>query len=165
MIDAYHVQLIEKHHATGVVVDTNLLLVYFIGLCNRALIEGFKRTQKYTLADFDLLARLLARFVRIVTTPTILTEVNSLANQLRQDQKPSFYALFKRQITILDERHQPSRRICEHVYFPKCGLSDAAILTIAEEGLLVLTDDFKLDGYLQARNIDRINFTHLRASR
>lgn len=163
MFDDPILALIAKHRTAGVVVDTNLLLVYFVGLCDRRLIETFKRTQAYRLHDFLLLADFLSNFARLITTPGILTEVNSLANQLQDKNKPRFYQLFKDRIALLDERHNPSRDVCQHRYFEKCGLSDAAILTIAEAGLLVLTDDLKLINFLQSRGIDGINFNHIRS--
>jgi len=61
MPDEYLEGLIRKHRSAGVVTDTNLLLVLLIGLCDRKMIEKFKRTQKYTAKDFDLLLQLLAQ--------------------------------------------------------------------------------------------------------
>jgi uncharacterized protein YaiI (UPF0178 family) len=52
--------------------------------------------------------------------------------------------------------------VCEHKSFEKCGLTDATIFTVAEQGLLVLTDDFQLAGYLIAQNLDCVNFNHIR---
>ena len=47
-------------------------------------------------------------------------------------------------------------------YFPRFGLTDTAILRAARREYLVLTDDFRLAQYLGSRNIDVINFNHLR---
>lgn len=43
------------------------------------------------------------------------------------------------------------------------GLTDAAILAVALGGYLVLTDDFRLAGYMESRALPVLNFTHLRA--
>jgi rRNA-processing protein FCF1 len=154
--------LIDKHRRTGLLLDANLLLVYFVGLCDREMIRSFKRTRAYTEADFELLRGLLSQFERIVTTPAVLTEVNSLGNQLQAKQRVSFLATFRTQVAVLEERHRPSREVCEHKPFEKCGLTDATIFRVAEQGLLVLTDDFQLAGYLSTQNVDCINFNHIR---
>ncbi len=154
--------LIDKHEGRGVVVDTNILLVYLIGLHDPDLIPRFKRTQTFSKEDHQLLVLLFARFRRIITTPGILTEVNSLAGQLAGDVKSSFFGTFQKQIMLLEEQHTASKDVCVHAQFAMCGLTDAAIMTIAAIGLLVLTDDFRLTGYLQKLAIDHINFNHIR---
>jgi hypothetical protein len=147
----------------GVFLDANLLLVYQIGLFSADLVERFKRTRTFSRRDFQLLHQLLGRFQRIVTTPTILAEVNSLASQLEGKLAERFRASFASQIHLLDERYQPSKEVCRHRYFANCGLSDAAIMSVSQEGLLVLTDDFRLGGYLETLGIEHLNFNHLRS--
>jgi len=55
-------QLINKHRPSGLLVDTNLLLLYLIGTTNKNRISRFKRTQTYTIEDFELLDRFMAEF-------------------------------------------------------------------------------------------------------
>jgi hypothetical protein len=43
----------------GLLVDTNLLVLFAVGTVNRNRIETFKRTSQYTKGDFDLLVRVL----------------------------------------------------------------------------------------------------------
>jgi hypothetical protein len=155
-------QLIQKYHASGLVVDTNLLLMYLVGLCDPSLIPKFKRTQTFIPEDFVLLHAFLERFSKVITTPGILTEVNSLANQLQERNKPAFFEVFRSRIALLDERHSPSRDLTGHVYFGQCGLTDSAIMTVAERGLLVLTDDLRLTVFLSRLNIEYLNFNHIR---
>ncbi len=50
MLDA--VGLIEKHRANGLLIDTNLLVLFLVGKTNKSRILSFKRTQAYTLEDF-----------------------------------------------------------------------------------------------------------------
>ncbi len=150
--------LINEHARSGILLDANLLLVYLVGQHDPDLIERFKRTRTFTKGDYRLLVGFLARFTRIVTTPGVLAEVNSLSNQLQERNKPQFLALFRSQIEVLEERHRPSKEVCRHAYFDKCGLTDAAIMTIAQDGLLVL----RLKGVLDRLGIPSINFNHIR---
>ena len=55
-------QLIDQHCGSGLLVDTNLLLLYLIGRTNKYRIPKFKRTQAYTIEDFDVLERFMAEF-------------------------------------------------------------------------------------------------------
>jgi hypothetical protein len=78
----YIVGLRDRYRARGILVDTNLLLLFFIGLFDRGQISRFKRTKTYTGEDFDVLDRFLSQFARLITTPNILSEVSNLSGQL-----------------------------------------------------------------------------------
>jgi hypothetical protein len=162
MPDSCVLGLIRKHRLTGVVVDSNLLLVYFIGLLDPGALQTFKRTQAFDAKDFEALAMFLAEFAKVVTTPAVLTEVSGLANQLHTWRKEQFFAEFKDRVGQLDEQHRPARQVCGHEHFSKCGFSDATIMSVAEAGLLVLTDDLPFCGFLGHRKVDYVNFNHIR---
>jgi hypothetical protein len=51
--------------AAGLLVDTNLFVLFTVGTVNRDRIETFKRTSKYAKADYDLLIRVLGGFGKI----------------------------------------------------------------------------------------------------
>ncbi|NEO58058.1 MAG: hypothetical protein F6K54_36400 [Okeania sp. SIO3B5] len=74
-------QLFKKYRSKGILVDTNILLLWFVGKVNEKRISQFNRTEKFLPEHYQLLDRLL-KFAKIVTTPNILTEINSLINQL-----------------------------------------------------------------------------------
>ncbi len=76
--------LVTKYRRQGILVDTNLLLLFCVGAHDPNQIEKFKRTRTYIKDDFELLAHFLAAFDKVITTPNILTEVNSLSNQLSE---------------------------------------------------------------------------------
>lgn len=145
--------------------DSNLLLLYFVGLYDPARIGSFKRTysQGYTVNDFELLCRLLGLFGTIVTTPNIATEVGSLSNQLRGDEKATYYTVFAKFISSMAEYYTESKQICALEQFKQFGLTDSGIINLARGKYLVLTDDGRLVGYLQNVGIDVINFNHLRS--
>lgn len=60
-------------------VDTNLLLMFLVGLHDPSYITVFKRTSEYEAADFRIVQRLLQRFRRLVTTPHILGDYINVA--------------------------------------------------------------------------------------
>ena len=66
--------LIEKHRAKGVLVDSNLLVLFLVGGVNRKRILDCKRTRgEFTIADFDLLQSLITWFGKLIGTPHVLS--------------------------------------------------------------------------------------------
>lgn len=160
MID-YYTTLLQKHSQTGILPDTNILLLYFVGVLDVNLINRFKRTvNKFSIEDYYLLYNLLNNFQAMVTTPNILTEVSNLAGQLNDPAKSQFFTLLARSITLLKEHYIPSTDTAQTPAFIKFGITDAGIAQI--KPYLVLTEDFALAQYLQSQNIDAINFNHIR---
>jgi hypothetical protein len=81
----------------------------------------------------------------------------------RPRARTEFFTQFASRIRTLDERHVPSSDAAEEIVFPKLGLTDSAILRLAgTEGYLILTDDFRLHGFLKNAGVDVVNFNHLR---
>ncbi|MHC4179441.1 MAG: PIN domain-containing protein, partial [Planctomycetota bacterium] len=152
----------ERHSSSGVLVDTNILLLYFVGSFNREQIPRFKRTNQFAVDDYDLLVRLLSRFARVVTTPNILSEVNSLSGQMGEPAKTEYFQEFARGIATLDEQYVASAAASQRSEFPKLGLTDSGILHLAGGKYLVLTDDFKLCQFLERAGVDVLNFNHIR---
>jgi len=156
-------QLLSRHKSRGVLIDTNLLLLYLVGSFQPDQIRKFKRTSQFTEADYSILSRLVSLFGKIVSTPNILTEVNSLANQLAESYKIPFASILAQCIeTITSESYLESRSLVRSPYFAKYGLTDTASFVLAQDQHLVLTDDFKLANTMASKGLDVLNFNHLR---
>jgi hypothetical protein len=147
----------------GLLIDSNLLLLLFVGLCDRNRIQKFKRTAQFTIRDFERLAAFIGRFKEVVTTPSILTEVSNLLGQLPDSLKYSFYRHFAHAMKNMHEQYTPSQELGNEKGFPRFGLTDTAILQAASGRYLVLSDDLRLTRYLLSQNITVINFNQLRA--
>lgn len=154
--------LFARYLQIGIVVDTNILLLYIVGTANRDRISKFKRTNQFTPEDYDLLARILNSFQKVVTTPNILTEVNSLTNQLGEPERSKCLQLFGRAIARFEEIHKSSQQLAQLPEFQKFGLTDCGILNLAQGSYLVLTDDFRLSETLRSKGIDTVNFNNIR---
>ncbi len=147
----------------GLLIDTNLLVLYIVGSVNRDRIEQFKRTRQYSKSDYDLLLRVLGEFKSLYTLAHVMAEVSNLtdlsgAERLRARQ------LLKDVLVILKEPALPSARAAQNDHYEQLGLVDAAIATAAREHrCAVLTDDLDLYCALSREGMDTINFTHLRA--
>ena len=159
----YFSDLLSSYRARGALIDANLLLVYFIGSYDPTQITRFKRTKAYSEDDFFILAALVEFFSKIVTTPNVLTEVNSLSNQLPESVRPSYDTEFANRVDTLEEHFVESRQVSRSSHFTKFGLTDSGIIELVRNKYLVITDDLRLVHYCQNIGIDVINFNHIRA--
>lgn len=149
MLDAN--SLIEKHLTKGVLLDTNLLVLYLIGKVNPRRILNHKRTANYELSDFRLLDYLVGRFGKLVTTPHLLSQTSDLA-ALDGAERGKCRSMFKTMIRLL----------VEDPVFNHLGIADAAVVVASQNKLLVLTDDLDLHRALTQRGADALNFNHVR---
>lgn len=158
----YFLNLLKSYQAKGALVDTNLLLVYFVGSYDLTQITRFKRTRAYTEEDFYILASIITSFSKVVTTPNVLTEVNSLSNQLPESIKPSYYSEFAKRVDTLEEHFIGSRQIAHSIHFARFGLTDSGIVELVKGKYLVITDDLRFASYCRNTGIDVINFNNIR---
>src|SRR5437763_10050037 len=123
--------------------------MYFVGIYDPHRIPKFKRTMTFAVEDFYTLLGFFNYFDKVVTTPNILTEVNSLAGQLPDDIKVLFNPVFAEQMGGVEEHFKGSVALAQLPHFSKFGLTDSGIADLAQGRYLVLTDDPPLFGYLQ----------------
>ncbi len=155
--------LFSSYKGRGVLIDTNILLLFFVGTVNRARISRFNRTEQFAPEDYDLLLQILFFFQKhVITTPNILTEVNSLINQLGEPERSQCLSVFASCFSLLNEFYIESSTAVATEPFTKFGLTDCGILSLARDHYLVLTDDLRLANYLQTVGIDAINFNNIR---
>ena len=159
MLDAE--ALIVKHRAKGVLVDTNLLVLFLVGTVNRQRIPNFKRTGDFAVEDYDLLVRLIDWFGKLIATPHVLSQVSDLTD-LTGNELAAVRELFKRLVEQIEERYDASRLLVADPAFERFGLTDAAVAAVCSRGILVLTTDARLQLALQERDIDALNFNHIR---
>ncbi|NBC16917.1 MAG: hypothetical protein GVY18_06315 [Bacteroidetes bacterium] len=155
-------ELLTQYRGKGLLLDTNVLLLLLVGGYDAHLISRFKRTSMFGKADFDLLVTVVDYFDTLVTTPHILTEVSNLSGQLPEHVRPSVFALLTSLIDAFLEVHRPAGQLAQRPLFADLGLTDVGIMAVAPNRYLVLTEDFRLDGYLRSQDADVLNFNHLR---
>jgi len=159
MLDA--AALIKKYQAKGVLVDSNLLVLFLVGAVNKRRILDFKRTQGFTIEDFDLLATLIGWFGKLIATPHVLSQVSDLAD-LPGKERLKIRRLFRSVVEQIEESYDRSQALVADPIFERLGLTDAAIATVCSRGILVLTVDVDLQLAVQQRGADALNFNHVR---
>lgn len=144
--------------------DTNLLLLFFVGGYDRDLVERFSRAaDRFVSSDFDTLSGVLGGFDKIVTTPHILTEVRNLLGQLGGRARTECFERLALSVASLDEAYVSGALLARKPTFVKLGITDTSIIEVAAAPYLVLTDDFRLYNHLVDRGIDVLNFNNLRS--
>jgi hypothetical protein len=154
-------RLIRRHQQSGILVDTNILVLAVVGSANRDLIARFKRTQQFLPEDFDTLIALLERFRVHITTPCILAEVSNLIGQLPGDAKERGLRVLAEMIGNFQESYKVSKKLAKAEAFVRLGLTDTSIVESAHKRL-VLTDDLDLARFLGNQRLNVINFNHIR---
>jgi len=157
--------LVQRYSARGVLLDSNLLLVWLIGRIDRDMVSRFKRTSRFTAEDYDNLAGMCDQFGAWYTTPHVLTEVSNLGGTLKGDYEAAFRLLLRDRVKLLRESALPSADIVNTPAFLMLGLTDAALVHVARTGPLLVTVDLDLARHVQRLGLDVLNFTNVQGLR
>lgn len=159
-------RLVHSYRDAGLIIDTNLLLLLLIGWRDPDSLAAFKRTVDYQPDDFHLADELVRPFAatgRLISTPTVLAEVsNLLRSGLHGPRLHQALTDFGRVILQTEVRDVACSGLVVRDEYYRLGLTDTAIIEIARQGVLVLTDDVGLVVGLGNLGLDVINFGILR---
>lgn len=162
VLDQNSERLAAKHRSSGLLIDSNLLLLLAMGIYDPRRIERFKRTARYANSDYQRLRWFTQRFDRLWTTPNILTEVDNLGRQLPRNETQNFSIALARLINEHTEKSESSSKIAGMQDFKRFGLTDAVTLA-GGNSYLLLSDDLPLYSRALSAGMDAINFNHIRA--
>lgn len=153
--------LFNRYKGKRVLLDSNLLLLLFIGGFSADLIGSCQRTSSYTERHLILLVKLLRRFSKVVTTPHVLTEVSNLAgSSLYGQTKLAWFSYFSREVPKLDELFAESKILARENEFAIFGITDTALKMMPEDTIL-MTEDRRLAGYLRSKELPALHFGDL----
>lgn len=155
--------LIEKYKTRGILIDSNLALLYLVGSFDLQLVGGgkYKKLTKYNREDYHLLLRLKNVFKKSVTTPHALTEVSNLANDLPEKTRSACLKKFYETFLEIEELSVPSMDAVQRPEFHFLGLTDS-VLELVSGLFLIVTDDARLVQKMSEAGLDALNFSHLR---
>ncbi|MGA2854118.1 MAG: hypothetical protein ABSE90_08315 [Verrucomicrobiota bacterium] len=158
-------QVLLKHQGRGALLDTNLLLLLFVGVADQKLIVSFKRTRSlgFSIGDFELLQRVV-RFLgdKVTTTPHILAETSNYIFQLG---RPSLLCVLEKAAMMIEGFSELYAEACELTKrgeFMTHGLTDTGILEAGKNGSLIISVDYDLVAYASKSNLGAVNFNHIR---
>ncbi len=157
-MNEYLQDLLRKYKQKGIFVDTELLLLYFVGTIDLNLIRNFRRTAKFSEEDFFLVSKFIELFEIQITSPHILTEVSNFFGN-----KTELHYFLRDYLKLIEEKYLKSIEISEQAAFIDFGLADIAMAEISKDKYLIFTNDNSLFGYLINTGIDAVNLMQLQS--
>jgi len=155
--------LIAKYSPNGIIIDTNIMLVYIVGTYDIEYIADFKRTAKYCADDYKFICHVLPYFNKKVITTHILTELSNLSMQIQDNRLAGYFSAFRELLKEARENYINKDRILGLPLLPKLGVTDLAILEVVKKfKYLTFTDDFRMSGYIRSMGIDVLNLNDIR---
>ena len=153
----YLLGLIQKYKQKGLLIDTNILLLFIVGSIDISLIRDFKRTANFSENDFVKVTKFIDYFDLKITTPHVLTEVIDFI-----DNRQYLQAVLKGNIENSKEIFIESSELSKQKTFLKFGLADSSVTYTAKDNYLIFTDDRPLYGFLINSQIDAVNLDQIR---
>jgi hypothetical protein len=156
--------MVAIQSSSALLLDTNLLLLLFIGGKDTSLINKAKTLSAYTEEDYELLQEFasLNRFTGLLTTPHIITEVSNLLGKERDDIKRIGREAVVEFLAKCTERSDSSAGLTSRPEFYRLGITDVAIAVAANATVFVLTADLPLYLHCSSLGLNVANFNHVR---
>lgn len=148
----------------GVVVDTNLFLLLLLGSFDKIEIGRHRKLQKFTNDDFEKLITLVNKLGKeLFITTNIVTEVCNHCANYNSSKNFRFFNYLKHILEAYQEKQSSILTIIgqDETAFLKFGITDASIIDLAKQEILVITDDFPLYHYLTSLHYSAFNFNQL----
>jgi hypothetical protein len=161
-LNEYLEWILQEYSHTGIIVDTNILLLLVVGLNDRTRVGRTRRTEAYVVEDFDLAFAFVQYFDRILTHSSILAETSNLVGQAAGNEAIALRVTLAHQIPHFTEYAITAAMIASDPQFIRLGFTDTAISRLAASGAAVLTDDLPLYHRLIQSGAPAVNFNHLR---
>ncbi len=141
-MNPYAALQIEEYRSRGILLDSNLLLLYLIGMTSPHLVGNgrYSKLSAFKQEQVAILRLLMARFRRVVTTAHVLTETSNLVNDLNEGEKQAVFGSFASTLEVIDEQNISSYQAAKRSEFPYLGLIDSVLAQLSKEFLIVSND-------------------------
>ena len=159
-----------QRNREGIILDTMVLLLFFIGKYDYSLIKNFKPTHEYSKNDCELLDRIVRLFKKIIITPQVIAEMSnhslSYLFSARLQQYLCVVVNFLKNKERTEERHIKFKdwndknigRLCSF------GFVDMGMYEVSKQtGMPILTDDENLYNFSK-KEIPIIKFSIIKYS-
>jgi rRNA-processing protein FCF1 len=163
-----------QYAPAGVIVDTNILLLFLVGNYSPEYIEEcvllHNSDKQYSKNDFELLKRIFFHFPKVVITPQIISEVSRHSFKIKKEIKDErFLAYLRSVIEFLksaEERHQAADCLwgMPLEILGRFGFTDMTIFELARTTKMpILTDEIALYGYSYEQKVPVIKFEYIKS--
>lgn len=147
--------------AREVALDTNVFLLYLVGMVDKGSIQKSKRLAAIDEEAFERLVDLISGFDQIVVTPGCLSETTNLLDYDKARRAGNFMYLAELfgASDALDERYVPAKQAVKEPSYMWLGITDATYVEIAKRGIPVVTADLRLFLQVVGYAPESVNFT------
>lgn len=158
---------VQKH---GIILDTNILILYIVGLTSPDKISQNKKTSRYDYRHLDFIKGLVSicKGRKPIITPHLLPEVDHMlslsSNKASSTSKSRYLEAAIHVIKGANEINVPAKCIMNNQAFIRFGATDISIMELAKNGYAVLTDDLILSDCLKRMKISAMTFDDYNAA-
>ena len=151
--------LIEKYRSKGLLLDSNLLLLYLVGSVDSSLVGNgqYNKLSSFRVQELITLRQLISVFNHLLTTSHILAEVSNLVGRLHDAGKSRVFKAFAGTLQIFDERQISSYHVAGRQEFPYLGLTDSVLAELSHE-FLIVSNDGRMVNILRANGIEALKW-------
>ncbi len=148
-----------------ILIDTNSLIIFLIGLIDPKLIKSHKRTSIYEEQDFNDLVSFIGDIKKLVVLPNVWTEVDNLLNDFNRGHKENYIEEITNTIKLTSEIYLTSEVATKSDGFYDLGLTDSLLLEHSKNCELLITSDSKLSDYAIANGVQVFDLVKSRNER
>ncbi|WGD31675.1 hypothetical protein AncyloWKF20_07605 [Ancylobacter sp. WKF20] len=143
-------------------IDTNLLLLFVVGVTNKNYIQLHKRLNAFFDGDYELLLKAIRGYKAIVLTPNVVSETSNLIRMTSEPRSSEIANRFEVLIKNTPEVYISSASASSRREHARLGITDCGLIELSAEGAHILTTDYDLFHAVSACGFTAVNFNHLR---
>jgi len=136
-----------------ILIDSNALIVFLVGVIDPRLLKNHKRTSIYEEEDFNDLVAVIGDLKKVIVLPNVWTEVDNLLNDFRGHYKDTYVGEITKTIKATTEKFLASENATQSPSFFDLGLTDSLILEYSKKCQMLITSDSQLSDYAIANDI------------
>lgn len=137
-----------------IVIDTEPLILYVVGMINVNYINRIKKTSIYSKLDFDLLQAYIGNTSQLLVPPNVWTETDNHLNDIIGNYNYVYYELLKNFILGSTEKYVRTNKLINDSTFSILGITDTVLLRLAKKTGTLITGDSQLSNYATSIGIN-----------
>lgn len=144
------------------ILDTNLLLLYFVGNYDSNFISQCRTTRGFTEQDYIKLIDIVKSYKEILITPQILAEVSNFSKRISEPKFSLYMQSLIKKLFTFKEKHIPMIQLLNDVKnLTKLGFTDLSIIEVSKKyNCVILTKDFELYQIAISEGGEAVNYNH-----
>jgi len=137
-----------------IVIDTEPLVLYVVGMINVNYIGQSRKTSIYNKLDFELLQAEIGDTSKLLVPPNVWTETDNHLNNIVGQYNYVYYELLKNFVINSTEKYIKTNKIIKDSTFSLLGVTDTVLLRLAKKTGNLITADSGLSNYARSIGIN-----------